>query len=80
MGRLPEAWIAPRSCGAPGAGALSAKLVALRSGLKAQARGAGLARGGHVPPTDLFGVAGNRLLDTLELALAFEMRVRSART
>jgi transposase len=29
--------------------------------------------------TDLFGVAGNRLLDTLELASAFDARVRSLR-
>ena len=56
-----------------------AKLVALRSGLKAQVHAVLAKEGVHVPMTDLFGVAGNHLLDTLELAPAFEMRVRSLR-
>jgi transposase len=77
---LPEAWIAP-----PELRELRelvryrAKLVALRSGLKAQVHAVLAKEGVHVPMTDLFGVAGNRLLDSLELAPAFELRVRSLR-
>ena len=62
MGRLPEAWIAP-----PELRELReliryrAKLVALRSGLKAQVRAVLAKEGVHVPMTDLFGVAGNQL-------------------
>ena len=73
MGRLPEAWIAP-----PELRELRelvryrAKLVALRSGLKAQVHAVLAKEGVHVPMTDLFGVAGNHLLDTLALAPAFD--------
>ena len=80
MGRLPEAWIAP-----PELRELRelvryrAKLVALRSGLKAQVHTVLAKEGVHVPMTDLFGVAGNRLLDSWELAPAFDARVRSLR-
>ena len=80
MGRLPEAWIAP-----PELRELRelvryrAKLVALRSGLKAQVHAVLAKEGVHVPMTDLFGVAGNRLLDELALAPAFDARVRSLR-
>jgi transposase len=80
MGRLPEAWIAP-----PELRELRelvryrAKLVALRSGLKAQVHAVLAKEGVHVPMTDLFGVAGNRLLDSLQLAPAFDARVRSLR-
>ena len=56
-----------------------AKLVALRSGLKAQVHAVLAKEGVHVSMTDLFGVAGNQLLDTLELAPAFDARVRSLR-
>ena len=80
MGRLPEAWIAP-----PEQRELRelvryrAKLVALRSGFKAQVHAVLAKEGVHVSMTDLFGVAGNQLLDTLELAPAFDARVRSLR-
>ena len=80
MGQLPEAWIAP-----PELRELRelvryrAKLVALRSGLKAQVHAVLAKEGVHVPMTDLFGVAGNRLLDSLQLASAFDARVRSLR-
>jgi len=80
MGRLPEAWIAP-----PELRELRelvryrAKLVALRSGLKAQVHAVLAKEGVHVPMTDLFGVAGNHLLDSLQLAPAFDLRVRSLR-
>ena len=59
MGRLPEAWIAP-----PATRALReqvrhrAKLVALRSGLKAQVHAVLAKQGVAVPVSDLFGVAG----------------------
>src|SRR6266704_5425255 len=68
MGRLPEAWIAP-----PPVRALReavrhrAKLVALRSGLKAQVHAVLAKQGVSVPVSDLFGVGGNKLLDRLGL-------------
>jgi transposase len=80
MGRLPEAWIAP-----PATRELRelvryrAKLVALRSGLKAQVHAVLAKEGITVPMSDLFGPAGNRLLDGLELGSAFALRVRSLR-
>jgi transposase len=64
MGRLPEAWLAP-----PQVRELRelvryrAKLVALRSGLKAQVHAVLAKQGVRVPMSDLFGVAGSRLLD-----------------
>ena len=78
MGRLPEAWVAP-----PAVRALResvrhrCKLVALRSGLKAQVH-AVLARQGVTPAmTDVFGVAGRKLLDELRLDPPFQARVLS---
>ena len=66
MGRLPEAWLAP-----PQVRELRelvryrAKLVALPSGLKAQVHAVLANEGVRVPMSDLFGVAGARLLDQL---------------
>lgn len=81
LGRLPEAWIAP-----PATRELRelvryrAKLVALRSGLKAQVH-AVMAKEGVLPVvTDLFGAAGNAQLDAMELGDAYAARVRSLRT
>jgi transposase len=81
LGRLPEAWIAP-----PATRELRelvryrAKLVALRSGLKAQVH-AVLAKEGVLPVAqDLFGRSGNQQLDDLELADAYALRVSSLRT
>ena len=57
MGRLPEAWLAP-----PAVRELRelvryrAKLVALRSGLKAQVHAVLAKEGVRVPMSDLFGV------------------------
>ena len=68
MDRLPEAWLAP-----PQVRELRelvryrAKLVALRSGLKAQGHAVLAKEGVRVPMSDLFGVAGARLLDELHL-------------
>jgi transposase len=80
LGRLAEAWIAP-----PAIRELRevvryrAKLVAIRSGLKAQVHAVLAKEGVKVPMTDLFGVAGQALLNTVELGRAYELRVESLR-
>jgi hypothetical protein len=80
MGRLAEGWIAP-----PATRELRelvryrAKLVALRSGLKAQVHAVLAKEGVRVPMSDLFGVAGQALLDTCELGRAYAVRVESLR-
>jgi transposase len=80
LGRLAEAWIAP-----PALRELRelvryrAKLVKLRSGLKAQVH-AVMAKEGVLPKvSDLFGPAGTRQLDQLELGVPFAHRVSSLR-
>src|SRR5437870_11875329 len=80
LGRLPQAWIAP-----PAIRELRevvryrAKLVQLRSGLKAQVH-AVMAKEGALPrQSGMFGPAGNRQLDQLELGEPFARRVRSLR-
>ncbi len=80
LGRLAEAWIAP-----PELRELRelvryrAKLVALRSGLKAQVHAVLAKEGVRVPMTDLFGVAGRALLDDCQLGRAYTTRVESLR-
>ena len=80
MGRLPEAWIAP-----PQVRELReavrhrAKLVALRTGLKAQVHAVLAKQGVRVPMSDLFGVAGGQLLDELRLDPAYNARIVSLR-
>jgi transposase len=80
MGRLPEAWVAP-----PEVRELReavrhrAKLVALRSGLKAQVHAVLAKQGVAVPMSDLFGTAGQTLLDGLRLDPAYAARVGSLR-
>src|SRR5437879_3256346 len=80
LGRLPEAWIAP-----PAIRQLRelvryrAKLVQLRSGLKAQVH-AVMAKEGALPRVDdLFGPAGIRQLDALDLGRNYAIRVQSLR-
>src|SRR6266571_1527891 len=80
LGRLPEAWIAP-----PAIRHLRelvryrAKLVQLRSGLKAQVH-AVMAKEGVLPERlDVFCAAGQRQLDTMELGRNYAIRVRSLR-
>jgi transposase len=80
LGRLPEAWIAP-----PATRELRelvryrAKLVALRSGLKAQVH-AVMAKEGVLPAvTDMFCQAGNTQLDEMKLGDAYTIRVESLR-
>jgi transposase len=80
LGLLPEAWIAP-----PTTRELRelvryrAKLVALRSGLKAQVH-AVMAKEGVLPDvTDMFCRAGNRQLDEMALGDVYTIRVESLR-
>jgi transposase len=80
LGRLPEAWIAP-----PATRELRelvryrAKLVALRSGLKAQVH-AVMAKAGVLPSvSDMFCQAGNAQLDDMQLGDAYAIRVGSLR-
>ena len=80
MGRLAEGWIAP-----PATRELRelvryrAKLVALRSGLKAQVHAVLAKEGVTVPMSDLFGQAGGVLLDECQLGRAYTTRVESLR-
>jgi transposase len=80
MGRLPEAWIAPPEVrGLREQVRHRCKLVALRSGLKAQVHAVLAKQGVRVPMSDLFGVAGTNLLDELGLDPPFHARVLSLR-
>ena len=80
LGRLPEAWIAP-----PALRELRelvryrAKLVQLRSGLKAQVH-AVMAKEGVLPSVvDMFGPAGQVQLDEMGLGRNYTIRVESLR-
>jgi len=80
LNRLPRAWIAP-----PAIRELRelvryrAKLVQLRTGLKAQVH-AVMAKEGVLPAvSDVFGPAGTRQLDAMELGAPFAQRVQSLR-
>ena len=80
MGRLPEAWIAP-----PATRELRelvrhrAKLVGLRSHCKAEVHAVLAKCGIQVLMTDLFGIAGNDLLDRLALPGPYAARISSLR-
>lgn len=80
MGRLPEAWIAP-----PATRELRelvrhrAKLVALRSGCKAEVHAVLAKCGIQVLMSDLFGIQGTALLDRLELPTPYAARIGSLR-
>jgi transposase len=80
MGRLPEAWIAP-----PATRELRelvrhrAKLVGLRSHCKAEVHAVLAKCGVQVLMSDLFGIAGNDLLDRLRLPGPFAARIASLR-
>jgi transposase len=80
MGRLPESWIAP-----PATRELRelvrhrAKLVGLRTNLKCQVHAVLASAGIAVPMSDLFGVAGNDLLDSVVLPAAMRAKVCSCR-
>ncbi len=81
MHRLPEGWIAP-----PATRDLRelvrhrAKLVHLRTSLRQQIHALLAANGIAIPVSDLFGVAGNQLLDRAPLSPAARTRVISLRT
>jgi transposase len=80
MGRLPEAWIAPTEVRElREAVRHRAKLVALRSGLKAQVHAVLAKQGVRVAVSDLFGVGGQQLLDRLQLDAPYAARVDSLR-
>jgi transposase len=78
MGRLPEAWIAP-----PETRELRelvryrAKLVAIRSGLKAQVHAVLAKAGVLIAVSDLFGVTGRQRLAKVALGPAYAERIRS---
>jgi len=80
MGRLPESWVAP-----PAIRELRElvryrhKVVEARANAKAQVHAVLAKEGVRVPMTDLFGVAGNALLNDLALADAYLIRVESLR-
>ena len=80
MGRLAEGWVAP-----PPLRELReliryrGKLVHMRSNAKAQVHAVLAKEGVAVPMSDLFGVGGQRLLDEVELAKAYRIRVESLR-
>ena len=78
MGRLPEAWIAP-----PQTRELRelvryrAKLVAIRSGLKAQIHAVLAKAGVLIAVSDLFGVTGRQRLAKVPLGAAYAQRIGS---
>ena len=78
MGRLPEAWIAP-----PQTRELRelvryrAKLVAIRSGLKAQIHAVLAKAGVVIAASDLFGVTGRHRLANVPLGSAYAQRIGS---
>ncbi len=80
LGRLAEAWVPP-----PAVRELRelvryrAKLRGMRTGLRCQVHAVLAKEGVNVPMSDLFGVAGNELLDTVPLADAYVVRVESLR-
>ena len=80
LGRLAEAYVAP-----PELRELReivryrAKLVALRSGLKSQVHSVLAKEGIAVPMSDLFGSAGQDLLNTAKLGRAYGIRIESLR-
>jgi transposase len=76
LGMLPEAWIAP--VGLRGLREMirqRAKLVALRTGLKAQVHAVLAKHGLHAPVADIFGLAGSEWLDALELPPPYAFKV-----
>jgi transposase len=80
MGRLAEAWIAPKQVRELRESVRHRiKLVQLRSNLKCQVHGVLAKEGVYVPMSDLFGLEGNKLLSSCDLAPAYRNRVESLR-
>ena len=80
LGRLAEAWVAP-----PEIRELRelvryrAKLRGLRCGLRCQVHAVLAKEGVNVPMSDLFGIAGTQLLNSVPLGHAYTVRVESLR-
>jgi transposase len=80
MGRLPEAWIAPRATRELRELVRHrAKLVGLRARCKAEVHAVLAKCGVQVAVSDLFGVGGTALLDGLDLPTAYAARIASLR-
>jgi transposase len=80
MNLVPEAWIAPHSVrDLRELVRYRAKLVAMRTSLKAQVHAVLAKDCIRVPMSDLFGVKGNRLLDDLRLSAPSAAKVTSLR-
>jgi transposase len=80
LGRLPQAWIAPPAIRELGElVGYRAKLVKLRTGLKAQVHAVMAKEGVLATVSDRFGPAGTGQLDALELGAPFARRVASLR-
>src|SRR5438128_4130851 len=78
--KLPEAWIAPvETRELRELVRYRAKLANLRTGLKAQVKAVLAKHCLHPPVDDLWGVAGPKWLDGLELADGYHIRVESLR-
>jgi transposase len=78
LGRLPEAWIAPPQVrGLRETVRHRAKLVALRSGLKAQVHAVLAKQGVLLAMSDIFGVDGRKAIDELRLDPPFQARIGS---
>jgi Transposase IS116/IS110/IS902 family len=78
IGRLPEAWIAPpRTRELRELVRYRAKLVAIRSGLKAQIHAVLAKAGVLIAVSDLFGVTGRKRLAKVPLGTAYAERIRS---
>jgi transposase len=78
-GWLPESWIAPHVRELRELVRHRAKLVSLRTGLKCSVHAVLAKCGITVPMSDLFGVAGQRMLQRLRLAPAYQARIASLR-
>ena len=80
MGCLPESWIAPPELRQlREAVRFRHKLVCARANAKSQVHGVLAKAGVKVPVSDLFGVAGNALMDSLALDDMYLVRVESLR-
>jgi transposase len=80
MGRLPESWIAPPEVRElREAVRYRHKIVEARANAKAQVHGVLGKAGVKVPVSDLFGVAGNKLLDSVAIDGLYLVRVESLR-
>jgi transposase len=80
LGRLAESWIAPKEVRELRELVRHrAKLVSLRTNCKLQVYSVLAKEGVHVPMTDLFGIAGTALLESVHLAPAYAARVESLR-